>query len=349
MMMLILGVVVVIAFALGLAMIFRGFLGTPDADKVVNVDEFNKLNSTLSESRQQEETLKLQLDSLTLDLQNSRTRVTQLEKTSGQFAELKTQKQRLDDRVSQLARDLEFITGKADQQAREAIEVLEDLKQRNNNLSQSIEDFQSRAASVDPQELETLRKDKEDLQGRLDQQIGELKKVETALEEEKRSISARHEESRGELDRLTTENRDLLQGLKSILEKIKEAQGAAVKAKDARAAALKSDNAAMSQLKAEKEKLAQELTAARIAPSASAVVSPPPSRPAGESGEQVEDLLNQVRSLRARIDENDRTIQFFQQKEKVMEEDLTRARAQAMGLSKICEEFKSELDKSEKA
>lgn len=350
MIMLILGVVVVIAFALGMMLIFRGFLGTPDADRVVDIEEFNKLNNTLSQTRQQEETLKLQLDGLTLDLQNSRTRVTQLEKAAEQLAQLKIQKETLDDQIGRLKQDLEFITGKADQQASEALEVLEDLKQRNANLTQSVGEFQARAAAVDPQEIESLRKEKESLQGRLDEQIKQLKNIESTLDQEKRTAESRSAESRSQLEKLTAENQNFLKGLKGILEKIKTAESALAQAKSERSSRLKSENELIGQLKSDKQKLEQELLlarSARVTQVQADVVQTPPVHQLAESGAQVEDLLNQVRTLRSKIDENARMIQFFQQKEKVMEEDLTRARAQAMGLAKICEEFKKELDKSQ--
>ena len=200
----VLGVIAVILFVVGIALVFQGYRNIPDANTIVSKDAFDKVKSDFDNSKEEEEKLKQQLDSLTIKLEKTKEKLAQAQESGEGVDALKAQEEEYKTKIQELEKNLGFLREKADTQATESINVISSLREKNETLESEIV---STKGQVDPDALEVLSKEKESLESQVNKHLSRVQQ----LEGEMNTVTS-----------LTEQNRKLTEGLKQITEKISE-------------------------------------------------------------------------------------------------------------------------------
>lgn len=209
----VLGVITVVLFVVGIALAFQGFGNVPDASTIVSKDAFDKVENDLGNSKEQEEKLKLQMDSLAVELEKTKEKLAQGQESGEGVDALKAQEEEYKTKIQELEKNLGFLREKADTQATESIDVISSLREKNETLESEIV---STKEQVDPDALEVLSKEKESLESQLNKHLSRVQQLEVELNT-----------AAGQ----TEENQKLTKGLKQITGKITELEDEILKAK----------------------------------------------------------------------------------------------------------------------
>jgi predicted RNase H-like nuclease (RuvC/YqgF family) len=307
---LILGIAAVVLFVMGIVLLFQGYQTSPEASQVVPQEKFDALVKELQTTKELEESLKLQLDKIAVEYEETKTNLANAEKDGTATAPIQAQVQEYQSKVQQLEKELTFIRQKADQQAQESLSAIQKLRAEKGG---------------DPDILEDLRKEKESFQGQLNGNLEKISQLETELTCAK-SGSEEVKQAKQAVETLSAENQALKEGLTQITSKIShvEEEFRGIQRKIAE------DFAVAEQVNDRLQKEIDGLT-----------------RQKDDNAKRIQELDTNLAQTKAQSGELKRlkdTNAFLLEKEKRLQLEFTKSRARALGLEKICEEFKIQLD-----
>lgn len=264
---LIIALVAVICFVVGVAFLFNGFRNLPQADKIASREELDKsaeeLKNTLADSAK----LRSQLDSLVIQFEETKAKLSWAETNVEALKDLETQGSQTQERISQLERDLSFLSGKADSQARESIDVITRLAAENEIMQRKIE----QGTGTNSAELTALQDENEKIKIQLEGYSNKVKELEAQTSAEKQTAEqlAGVEKASAQL---SAENEQLKKSLEDLQAKILASQAEAEKFRNEKATELANLQARIAELESVSK-------AAALAP-------PPPSADAVQAAEE---------------------------------------------------------------
>lgn len=306
---------VVIFFVIGVAFIYRGYRHTPDPATTVPKDQFSKLAQDLEKTGSEREQLKLKLDAMVVQLDDSRNRILDAEKIKASLAELQEQEKAHSDSIRHLEGEKQFIFGKADSQAREAVQVMTELLAENEALKQELMNAENK---IDPEDLARLNTVNQSLREQVDQHLAKIREMEESIAQAQKKMS----------EEISLEKQ-------KALDELTQAQ-----------ATIRKLESEISALRSEREQAQDRLTAleASLAETKNQLDSRVP-QPQDEASLRE---AKQWQEERAQMEKTVSQLQALNQnlavKEKVILSQLTKSRAQAMGLEKICASYKEQLE-----
>ena len=115
--------IIIIFFVIGISLIYKGMLNSPDSDAVIDKEEYEHVRTKFDQVKKEEDGLKLQLDSMTLELQDANMRADEADKIKKDVDSLRENDQHRQEMIKQLEINLHFLSQKADQQAKKAANV----------------------------------------------------------------------------------------------------------------------------------------------------------------------------------------------------------------------------------
>ena len=194
----------VLLFVLGVTFLFKGYTAIPPIDTVVPKKDFEGLKTDLETSKGEGNNLKKQLDTLTIELVQTKSKLQDSMKAQDAVKELQAQDEQNKTKIHDLDDRLGVFMAKAEEQAKEASAVINTLTQEKEGLQKKVEE----AKALDPQVLEEMKTQKENLEKNLAEQIAKIQQLETdvaaskKLQEELASVKST-------IDNLTKENQKL--------------------------------------------------------------------------------------------------------------------------------------------
>ena len=375
---------VVLFFVLGVALLMKGMPGSASVPDAVPQEDVLRAQKELGAAREEEGRLKQQLDTLAVELHQAQSHIQDTKNLEGLLNTLREQDADSQETIKHLDRSLAFLKQKADDQARAAKEVIETLLVKRDALNQEVADIKSRfdeAAYVSvKEENQRLHKDVKELFGQVEEferQIAQKEKASAVRESEFLSEEGRY---KNEIMRL---RQGLLQVIDRV-RAAGEEMVAVKQSYDLRCRQLQEEKELQrSQSQQEivnmRERLArlqeqmkeyneiilareQDLLVSREKMSLSdtlinelqeqlkaqtATVSAAADSADEQSlREERERLQEDKNVLEARIAELREAHEFLQQKEKILQRELTRSRSEALGFRRICEGYKTRLEKN---
>jgi len=287
-----------------------------------------------------------------VELDQVKDKAAQAQATEERLQALSLKGQIKDGEISELQRNLNFLSGRADTQAQEAIDALQVLREENERLKQEINE----APKTDPAQVEVMAQEKETLQQQIAENVSRIKELEGQLAGQAAAQEAVGK-SQALINRLSDENKKLKEGVVQITGKIKAVQGEFHRALQeggpagqdiaekerqlAQAqesiqnlqAQIKTLTAQIDDNHTKMKTLEGEMSAAAAdgAPSAAA----PDSAGWQQERIQMQQVLEQLKQQNT----------LLSQKEKKLQQELIKSRTKSVGLEKICEQYKEQLEK----
>jgi len=286
-----------------------------------------------------------------------------LEETKGQLGEaqksgqeleaMKTREQEDQAQLSKLEQNVGFVAGKADAQAQKAMEVINSLLAQKEELQGEVKKAENK---IDPQDVAQLNTENQQLKDRVDESLAKIRDLESALTKTQEQAEKAKTQEGQTVQELAGENKALKEGLVNISTRIGEVEaefqkGQAGQEKTVAAATgyiedlaatkqeidkLHNEIAALQSEKTGYEQKISELESSSLGSSSSGSAAAPAADTI-EVLREKEDLENGMRQLK---DVN----RHLMEKEKKLSFELGRSRAQALGLEKICQGLKNDLD-----
>ena len=389
----------VIFFIIGVGLVYRGMAHSPDIENVVAKDEFVNVQTRLQQIQQEEHGLKLQLDTMALELQNARVKAeegerlkTETEIFKKDVDSLRERDRRHQEMIEQLKDNLSFITNRADEQAQKALEVIEALNSKNKKLQTEMQDALSR---ISGQDIDTLKTEREDLQRRFEENLKKIDGLESELRQVQEKSNQERVEAGALIEKLTLQNKTFEEGIQGITSKISILEQELINAQEEKDRQLQNAKELIDQLRREQQQLKEqgnnpedlrvlENEIARLKDESEGrltVARQDVNRLENEVTRlqrEIESNQQQRSALQYRIDENEQgvsnmtgddakprreqwldekqvmdkelselreTIEFLRQKERLLSQELLRSQTQAMGLEKICQEFRKQIER----
>ena len=371
---------VVLLFAIGVVLVVKGSSGFPVPGDAVPPDELLQTRQELGSAREEEGRLKQQLDTLAVELHQAQSHIQETKELEGLLSTLREQDAENQNAIQHLDRSLAFLRQKADDQARAAKEIIETLIIKRDALDHEIADIKNR---FDEAAFFSIKEENQRLQEDIKNLLGKVEGFEHQIAERAKEDAVRESASCERYEKETARlKQGLLQVIQRI--RAAGDEMAAVKqAYDMKCQQLldeKEDQRSQSQqdifnmqeqlirfqeqMKGNNEvilALEQELAASRdnLAVSDKRIIELQEQLQT-QKGEEVsaaedwaaEQALREERArlqqdknaLEAKIAELRESHEFLQQKEKVLQRELTRSRTEAMGFRRICEGYKTRLE-----
>ncbi|HQP11529.1 MAG TPA: hypothetical protein PK470_02090 [Candidatus Omnitrophota bacterium] len=380
---LILAGLVLLLFALGVVLVIKGGPVSSSHDVAASGEEIVRVQKELGTSREEEGRLKQQLDALAVELHEAQSHIQDAQKMEGLLDTLSRQEADSQKMVQHLERSLAFLRQKADEQARAAKDVIEALLMKNETLSRDVTDAKSRfdekefvSVKEDNQrlheDLKALLVKVENFELRIAQKEKEMsaREHETSLESQRyrqnmvrlkqgllqiiQGVRAAGQEMAGvkqaydlrskqllkdKENQLLLRQQDILnreQQLGRFQDQIKEKTEALLELEQALAVSRDKIAASDQLIRKLQEQLQTQATKA---------VSSPGNFAAEHSLREERDrFLQDKHALEIKITELREAHEFLQQKEKILQRELTKSRTEAMGFRKICEGYKTQIE-----
>ena len=373
---LILGAIVITLFVIGVSLLLKGYMNTPNPATVVPLEKLIQTQNDLHASQAETVKLKLQMDTLALKIDEMKTQLTEAKKREEIITAMRIKENENLEKIHALEMDLNFLSQKADQQAQEAIEVINLLRAESEQFKKEL----AQRSAVDPAEIEKLNNEIQTLHTQLQERDVSIKKIEDeAVKKIEVTFSAQIQQltdeltkAQAQINQLNTANQKLTAELEPLRQELTTMQETAAKLKDSQAPAVPTEAAgaeSKAAASAEIQKLTDELTKAQsdsrkqieeaqaqikqltadLAASReaftqakqkqeAAIVSVPPVEAATNWIKEKEQLESQLKKLQ---DINKHLIE----KEKILQLELTKSRMRVIGLERIWEDFKSQSPK----
>jgi len=366
----------IILFVLGLTFIYRGYKGTPDTSQVVSKKEFQKLEGQLQSSVNKENKLKQQLDTLAVDLENTREKLGDLEKTKEMVEALRQTEQQYTNKIHELEQGLSFLSGKADTQASEALGAIEQLTMENEQLRVRV---QEQTEAVSAEDYETVQNENKTLQEQIARHSQNIQDLGQQLTEKQKKAEEELLNAQNRISILSNENLDLKSGLEALHRKIEEVYTVSDEALQKNRGELRKAEDLIARLKEENGTLKQKASSVEE----SGDLTEGFQHQLGEAQQLNRQLNETVVSLKEQIQVNERTVARLEtengalkeaagaaaervpiaareglgqkrsqlenqlkilrefnnhliEKERLLEVELSKSRAQAIGLEKLC-------------
>jgi len=207
----------VVSFLIGVAFVLKATVNAPDMDKVVSKKDYEQVQQDLQRILDDEQTLKLQLDSMALELNDSRQKVASGEEVGRQVDALRLRDQEYQAMIQQLKQQLEFLSQKADDQARKAIDVIQTLDSQRQTLKEELDHLDQ---SLPPEHIEAMQKEKTLLQEQVQANQGRIAELEKELSDAQRASKEELTQRENEAEQLRAENAAFQEGIQRMTEKI---------------------------------------------------------------------------------------------------------------------------------
>jgi hypothetical protein len=362
----------VIFFVIGIALIYRGASISPDTEEVIPKKEFDSVSSELEVTRESEEKLKIQLDTIALELQHAQaiaegaeknrldgeqglrnqlqTAVSELERAKVAILEsedirkdaeaLRETNQKHQAMIAQLEANLGFLARKADEQAQKALEAITGLNTRKKDLESELT-AQSNSADAELL-IQKLRTQNQAFQNGIIQITEKI----ILAEKETLDLQAEKNQKLQNAMRLISALRQEADSFKNQAENPQEAaflkaELARINAESEEKLAAAHDN--ISALQEEIRRLQTEIQENRhsyinLQNQLRANQSAPEKAGNPAFDQEKQDLEREFAELKE-------TNLFLRQKEKLLSQELLRSQTQTLGLEKICKEFKKRFER----
>ncbi|MFA5088969.1 MAG: hypothetical protein WC552_08070 [Candidatus Omnitrophota bacterium] len=406
--------IIIISFVAGLVIIFLGYKEIPDIEAAQLVE----IETNLTTSQKTGEKLNSELISIKKELAETQANLQQARDLEKVVAALREEKNSYKESLNKLDGDLKGVTGKADQQAQNALELIESLRQENEALKtieekikgfeavkqseeklrreldllkkqhaeaqegleekKKLEEFSSTLKSVEAQYKENTRKLEEDIQliaAKADRQARDAVELIKNLQEENKSISASAPMKVTDLTPAETLPQALgpLKGEDALAAAEKKAEDE-IRQQTEEIENLRKENLTLNQQVNDSlermRHLEQEMESLRAAGTAQ---TPEARQDDSDVQKLYADFRGQLEQIRQKVNdlktvsvpeeehpaEGDLESQqklrklkemnnFLMEREKILQLELTKSRVQALGLKRICEDFKIQLDQMHK-
>ena len=349
----ILVLIVVVLFVVGVAYIFRGYLASPDQGKVVPKENLVRMREHLEVAEKESEKLRLQLDSMALELGETKEKFTASQKNQQAFEALKAKEREYLQQMDDLQKKIDFLAQKADGQAAEALDEINALLEESDGLKKALG-----AGTAEPGADPVLTEENARLSAEIEQALAQIRQLEEALNEA-RGMPDIQQGNQQTIANLLEEKSRLMNGLQRIHAKIAEVEAAFASSGQQQQDELQQAYAQMEQLRntiaslngamADNEKKMADLQAkfaesrqqpenAQKASSSGTPVAPASVAAAQETGgARPDEELKRLKAMN----------EMLTAKEKRLQLELTKSRAKAMGLEKICAEYKAQNKQGE--
>lgn len=348
-MLIVLAFAAIVFLVLGVSFVLRDSTDTPDPATVTSREEVERLEKNLSTSLQEEGQLRQRLDALVLELDRAKAGLAEAKEQSQEAETLKKKLQEYEDRVRELAQSLEYLRQKANQQAQEAVTVFDQLQVENEKLKGVAE--QAKVAESQAAAMEQLQREKGTLEDKIKANSAQINVLETALNEARQQtqegITAKQE-----ADTLRTQNEGLKVDLSKVGDRIAALETEAERARAEKDSEVQKAQAAVEQLKStlsaitqEKEKNDDEVRRLQQAVDQAREQMVRAQDETKAPADWEEERLALEKSIQDLKSLNERLLS----RDKLLQNELTRSRAQAIGLEKVCQQFKKQLSQSQDA
>jgi chromosome segregation ATPase len=298
----------VVLFVIGASLLLRGYQDMPAPQPVLPESDYRELEDTLEAVRNSERQLQSQLLA-------AQKQLNELENAP-----------KADDRVHQLEEDIRSL-----KQENETIRS-QDTSAKDVN----VERYEQQLAQAGA-ECERLRKENESLQQQRNESLDRLRQLEAEVsllqQKNENQLKQIEEKYREQTAELTAQNNDLQSQLQEKIERIRELDGATSQTTETVSGLKTTVQMLQSQLEERAVKLSQLETQVPALQSEMDQL-----RQEKGSWEQtkagLEENIHKLKEFNGHLLEKDRMIQY----------ELAKSRAQAMGFEKINEDFKDQLD-----
>ncbi len=207
-------VLVVVLFVVGISLIFKGFINSPDEASIVPKKVLEEAKKELAQSKLGTEELKLRLDSLGLELGDTQKQIVNYQKQEEEFGKLKANDFQHQVELEALGKNLKFLQSKADSLAQGAYDVIQQLKTENGLLQQKVFEAKDK---VQKEEYEKVSQERNNLQSEAEKHLQKIAELQSHL----LSIENQSQKDHNTLDSLKGENQILVKGVEQIARKIK--------------------------------------------------------------------------------------------------------------------------------
>lgn len=212
-----LSVLGVVSFVVGVSFVLKATVSAPDMDKVVSRKDYDQVQQDLQKILNDEQGLKQQLDLMAVELEDSRQKAASGEEVSRQVDALRKRDEEYQLMIQQLKGQLEFLSQKADDQARKAIEVIQTLDSQRQTLKEELDHLDQ---SIPPEHIEALQKERALLQEQITANQQRIAQLEQELTESQKKSSDDLGQASAEAQRLRAENFAFQEGIQRMTEKI---------------------------------------------------------------------------------------------------------------------------------
>ncbi len=207
----------IVSFVVGVSFVLKATVSAPDMDKVVSKKEYEQAQQELRRILDEEQSLKQQLDLMAVELEDSRQKIASGEEVSRQVDALRSRDQEYQTAITQLKRQLEFLSRKADDQARQAIEAIQTLDSQRNSLKEELDRLDQ---AMPPEHIEALQKERAALQQQVQANQERISLLEKELSDVQQRSGAELAQMAGEAEQLRSENAAFQEGIQRMTEKI---------------------------------------------------------------------------------------------------------------------------------
>lgn len=356
---LILAIIVVTLFVIGVSLLLKGYVSTPNPATVVPVEKLVKTQNDLNTTREHELKLKLQIDALVLKLDEAKTQLDEAKKLQKVISTLRIQETDYQGKIRSLEMDLTFLSQKADTQAQEAIDAILLLKGTTDSLKIDL----AQKPIVDPVELDKLRADNQALQAQLQEKAAAVKQLEDQVGSVQKQWETKLAEATEAMSRLSAEHQRLKDDTTPLAAKLAQLEQEAASSKGNTETQLTAANAKIESLtgeltklqedqqrqveeaKAQIEQLTQQLAASQLALAESrrsdetfkkmsapaAALAVQAAAPGAAPKPDLEGQISKLKNINTHLLE----------KEKVLQLELTKSRMRIVSLEQILEDLKA--------
>ncbi|HSA31689.1 MAG TPA: hypothetical protein P5160_07820 [Candidatus Omnitrophota bacterium] len=207
----------IVSFVIGVSFVLKATVSAPDMEKVVSKKEYEQAQQELRRILDEEQGLKQQLDLMAVELEDSRQKIASGEEVSRQVDALRSRDQEYQTAITQLKRQLEFLSRKADDQARQAIAAIQTLDSQRKSLKEELDHLDQ---TMPPEHIEALQKERAVLQQQIQANQEKISHLEKELSDVKERSGAELAQMVAEAERLRSENSAFQEGIQRMTEKI---------------------------------------------------------------------------------------------------------------------------------
>lgn len=326
----------VACFTIGVAFIFKGYKSIPDPATIVPVKDLEKVKADFDLAKKEVGTLRKQLDTLTKELEEAKSHLQDSQKAKEVLGSLNDESYK--GRIQELEMQIKEVTEKAETQAQESLDLVIGLKNEVENLKKVVAapgggdqsakiqaEIESIKAKTQDQAkeaadaIENLLKQNKELQEKNQSAIEQFKQAQVSVEAFNKEKSAFEARLKEETEKFT----QLEQKLKESPPVNKETE-----------AQVESLRKTIETLQAENKALAEEKKK-----------EPAPAAPAPVAALAAPDgWMAEKQALEAQIKKLKEYSAFLVDKEKLLQFELTKSRTKAMGLERILEDMKGQVE-----
>jgi len=364
----------VLLLVVGMSFVFKGYAAVPDPNLVVPVAQYKDLERQLNLLRQEQDNLKVELQSATQKLADSDKKIQEaVAARDASFKEKKSLEEALDEirakpdealKVQGLQEELKALQQKADSQARDALLMIENLQEENRKLAEKA----TEAPAEDSGEIQRLLTENQGLSEQLARAQEKIQQTEELVAQSGQDSGAQlasvQEELRSYTEQAQARIQELEKELSQSRQKIDElSQGGVLKPEDnKKEAALPASDEAINGLQLTIQMLQSQLEERAIKIANLEDRRNVIEKEAGINMQRLEDHIRQSEERiagllaeqdawqkdRAALEASLKKVKEFNgqllEKDRMIQYELAKSRAQAMGFEKINEDFKTQLE-----